>query len=105
MIERAEKLASQIPDLQIDTAHLLQALCEETGGVSAQILHSLSITPERLRVALIDARATYHAPALQAAVYSRQDWEQRIEQQLIRIETEVATIRSMPTQRISADTA
>jgi excisionase family DNA binding protein len=105
MLERAEKLASRIPDLQIDTSHLLQALDEEAGGVSAQILHSLGITPDRLRGALIDARATHHALALQAAVDSRQDWAQRVEQQLVRIETEVATLRSMLAQQTSTDTA
>jgi excisionase family DNA binding protein len=105
VIERAEELASQLPDLQIDTTHVLQAICEEVGGVSAQILRSCGITPERLRVVLIDIRTTYDAPAPQATAYGRAGWEQRIEQQLARIETELAVIRSMLTQRTSTDTA
>jgi ATP-dependent Clp protease ATP-binding subunit ClpB len=98
VIERAEELASQVPDLQIDTPHLLQAICEEADGVSAQILHSFGVTSERLRVVLIDVRDTHHTHAPQAAEHDRPDWEQRIEQQLARIETELAAIRSMLTR-------
>jgi excisionase family DNA binding protein len=93
MIQRAEELASLLPDLQIDTSHLLQAICEEADGVSAQILHSFGITPERLRGALLEAHVT--PSASQAAAPRGADWEQRIEQQLTRIETELAAIRSM----------
>jgi excisionase family DNA binding protein len=105
VIERAEELAGQLPDLQIDTSHLLQAICEEADGVSAQLLHSFGVTPERLRVALLDVRATHQAPAPQAAAHRSADWEQRVEQQLARIEAELAAIRSMLTQRTSIDTA
>jgi excisionase family DNA binding protein len=105
VIERAEELASQVADLQIDTSHLLQAICEEADGVSAQILHSFGVTPERLLVVLIDVRTTHHTHAPQAATHGRPDWEQRIEQQLARIETELAAIRSIFTQRTSTDTA
>ena|SRR6266540_1886954 len=85
--------------------HLLQAICEEADGVSAQILHSFGVTPERLLVVLIDVRTTHHTHAPQAATHGRPDWEQRIEQQLARIETELAAIRSIFTQRTSTDTA
>jgi excisionase family DNA binding protein len=104
MIQRAEELASLKPDLQIDTSHLLQAICEEADGVSAQILHSFGVTPERLRGALLDVRATHQAAAPQAATHHSPDWEQRIEQQLTRIETELAAIRSMLTLPDSSDT-
>lgn len=100
VFERAEELASRLPDLQIDTSHLLQAICEEPEGVSAQILHSFGVTPERLRVVLIDVRATQHIQAPQATSHSRPEWEQRIEQQLARIETELVAIRSILTQSI-----
>jgi excisionase family DNA binding protein len=103
IIQRAEELANLLPDLQIDTSHLLQAICEETDGVSAQILHSFGVTPERLRVVLLDLRATHQAAAPQAA-HGRAEWEQRIEQQLTRIETELVTIRSMLTRPSSSDT-
>jgi len=83
--------------LRIDTSHLLQAICEEADGVNAQIPHSFGVTPERLRVVLIDVRDTHHIHAPQAAEHDRPDWEQRIEQQLARIETELAMIRSMLT--------
>jgi excisionase family DNA binding protein len=105
VLERAEELASQLPDLQIDTAHVLQAICAEADGVSAQILHSFGVTPEQLRVVLIDVHATHHAPAPHIAAHDHQDWEQRIAQQLARIETELGAIRSMLTQRTSTDTA
>ena len=95
IIQRAEELANQLPDLQIDTGHFLQAICEETDGVSAQILQSFGLTPERLRVALLDIHAKHQAAAPQAAVHRSADWEQRIEKQLTQIETELAAIRSL----------
>ena len=104
MIQRAEELASLKPDLQIDTSHLLQAICEEADGLSAQILHALGVTPERLRGVLLNVRATPQAAAPQAATPRSADWEQRIEQQLTRIETQLAAIRSMLTQPKSSDT-
>jgi excisionase family DNA binding protein len=104
MIQRAEELASLKPDLQIDTSHLLQAICDEADGVSAQILHSFGVTPDRLRIVLLDVRATQQAAAPQAATHHSPDWEQRIEQQLTRIETELAAIRSMLTPPNSSDT-
>jgi excisionase family DNA binding protein len=103
VLERAEELASQLPELQIDTAHVLQAICAESDGVSAQILHAVGITPEQLRVVLIDVRTTHDAPVPHATADSRPGWEQRIEQQLTRIETELVAIRSMLTQRTSTD--
>jgi excisionase family DNA binding protein len=105
VIERAEALASQVPDLQIDASHLLQAICEAADGVSAQLLHSFGVTPERLRVGFINVRASQHVHTPQATAHGRLEWEQRIEQQLIRIETELVAIRSMLTQRSSTDTA
>jgi excisionase family DNA binding protein len=104
ILERAEELASLLPDLQIDTSHLLLAICEEADGVSAQILHSVGVTPERLRVMLLDLRAAHQAAAPQAATHRSPDWELRIEQQLIHIETELAAIRSMLTGPSSTDT-
>lgn len=104
ILQRAEELASQRPDLQIDTNHMLQAICEEADGVSAQILHSLGVTPERLQVVLINIHAAHEAAAPPAATHRRADWEQRIEQQLTRIETELAAIRSMLTRPSSSDT-
>jgi excisionase family DNA binding protein len=104
IIQRAEELATQLPDLQIDTSHFLQAICEETEGVSAQILQSFGITAERLRVALLDLHAKHQAAMPEAAVHRSADWEQRIEQQLTRIETEVAAIRSLLTRPSSDKT-
>ena len=104
MIQRAEELASLKPDLQIDTSHLLQAICDEADGVSAQLLHSVGVTPERLRSVLLDVRATHPAAAPQTATPRSADWEQRIEQQLTRIETELTEIRSLLTQRSRRDT-
>ena len=72
--------------------------------MSAQILQSFGVTPERLRVVLLDLRAAHQAAAPQAATGRSPDWEQRIEQQLTRIETELAAIRSILT-RPSSDTA
>ena len=103
IIQRAEELANLLPDLQIDTSHLLQAICEEADGVSAQILQSFGVTPERLQVVLLDIRAAHQAAAPEAT-YGRAEWEQRIEQQLTRIETELAAIRSMLTRPSSSDT-
>jgi excisionase family DNA binding protein len=104
VLKRAEELANLLPDLQIDTSHILQAICEETDGTSAQLLHSFGITPERLRVVLSDMRATQQAPAPQATAQSQGEWEQRIEQQLARIETELRAIRAMFTRPSSSDT-
>ncbi|HEX5839835.1 MAG TPA: Clp protease N-terminal domain-containing protein [Anaerolineales bacterium] len=103
MLDRAEELANLLPDLQIDTSHILQAICEEEGGVSAQILYSMGVTPERLQVVLLDLRTAYPAAAPQAAE-GRAEWEQRIEQQLTRIEAELAAIRSMLTRPGSSET-
>jgi excisionase family DNA binding protein len=99
IIHRAEELANLRPDLQIDTSHFLMAILEEEDGVSAQILQSFGITPQRLQVALLDRRAA-EPPTSQ----DRADWEQRIEQQLTRIETELAAIRSMLTRSGSSET-
>jgi|RhiMetdeSRZDD1v2_1073273.scaffolds.fasta_scaffold314694_2 excisionase family DNA binding protein len=104
IIQRAEELASQLPELQIDNSHVFLAICEEVDGVSAQILHSLGVTPERLRVVLLDIHAAHQAAAPPAATHRSTDWEQRIEQQLTRIETELVTIRSMLSQPTSSDT-
>jgi excisionase family DNA binding protein len=97
VIHRAEELANLRPDLHIDTGHLLQAICEEADGASAQILHAFGVTPERLPGVLLEVRAANPAAAPQAARPRSADWEQRIEQQLSRIETELAAIRSMLT--------
>ena len=104
ILQRAEELANLLPDLQIDTSHILQAICEEADGVSAQILQSFGVTPERLQVVLLDLRATHQAAVSPAATQGSPDWEQRIEQQLTRIETELAAIRSMLTRPSSSDT-
>lgn len=102
-LQRAEELATLRPDLQIDTGHIFLAICEEADGVSAQILRSFGVTPERLRVVLLDLRATHQAAAPQAA-RDRAEWEQRIEQQLTRIETELVAMRSMLTRTSNGDT-
>lgn len=104
ILQRAEELANLLPDLQIDTSHILQSICEEADGVSAQILHSLGVTPERLRSVLLEIRARQQTAAPQAATHRGADWEQRIEQQLTRIETDLAAIRSMLTRPSSRDT-
>jgi excisionase family DNA binding protein len=104
VIERAEELASQVLDLQIGISHLLQAIFEEVDSVSAQILNAFGVTAERLRVVLLDVRATHQAAAPQAATHRGADWEQRIEQQLTRIETELVAIRSMLTRSSSRNT-
>jgi excisionase family DNA binding protein len=95
VLKRSEELASLLPDLQIDTSHIFLAISEEADGVSAQILQSFGVTPERLRVALSEMPAARQAPMPQEPVRSRSEWEQRIEQQLTRIETELAAIHSM----------
>ena len=97
IIQRAEELASLLPDLQIDTSHFLRAICEEPDGVSAQILQSCGVTLERLQVVLLDLRPAPPAAAPQA-VYDRTEWEQRVEQQLTHIETELAALRSLLTR-------
>jgi len=94
IIQRGEELASQRPELQIDASHLLMAICEETDGISAQILHSLGVTPERLRIVLLDMLAANRTASPPADTPHSADWEQRIEQQLTRIETELAAIRA-----------
>jgi ATP-dependent Clp protease ATP-binding subunit ClpA len=104
ILKRAEELASLLPDLQIDTSHVFHAIYEESDSVSAQILRSFGVTPERLQVALFDVRAKHQAAAPQAATHRSADWEQRIEQQLTRIETELAAIRSMLSQPSSSIT-
>ena len=104
VIQRAEELANLRPDLQIDTSHLLMAICAEADGVSAQILQSFGITPEQLQIVLLDLRATHQAAAPQATATRSATWEQRVEQQLARIERELAAIRSLLTQPNSSDT-
>lgn len=104
LIQRSEELASLKPELQIDTTHFLQAICEEADGVSGQLLHSFGVTPERLRGVLLKIRDTQQATAPQTTTHRSADWEQRIEQQLTRIETELAAIRSMVSQPGSSDT-
>ena len=101
-LKRAEELANLLPDLQIDTSHILMAICEEPDGVSAQILHSFGVTPERLQVVLFHLRAENQVTAPQAAP-NRDEWEQRIEQHLTRIETELAAIRSLLTRPGNGD--
>jgi excisionase family DNA binding protein len=95
IIKRAEVLANHLPDLQIDCAHLLIAICEEAGGATAEALRSFAITPERLRVVLLDLRA---APHDQPAAQTEQDpgaWVQGIEQRLARLEAEFAALRAL----------
>jgi ATP-dependent Clp protease ATP-binding subunit ClpA len=98
ILKRAEELANQLPDLQIDTPHILQAICDETDGMSSQLLRSSGITPERLRVVLLEMRAQQDIPESQVTAHRQGEWEQRIEQQLARIETELAAIRSVLSQ-------
>ena len=104
VIQRAEELANLRPDLQIDTSHLLMAICAEADGVSAQILQSFGITPEQLQIVLLDLRATHQAAAPQATTTRSATWEERVEQQLTRIESELAAIRSLLTPPNSSDT-
>jgi len=103
VIQRAEELANLRPDLQIDTSHLLMAICEEVDGVSAQILQSVGITPQRLQVVLLDFRDALQ-PAEPQAASSQAGWEQRLEQHLSRIESELAAIRSLLIQTNSSET-
>ena len=103
ILDRAEELANLLPDLQIDTSHIFQAICEEADGVSGQILQSLGVTPQRLKVVLLDLRVVHQAAAPQSG-HGRAEWEQRIEQQLTHIETELAVIRSIVTRLGSSDT-
>jgi excisionase family DNA binding protein len=104
ILERAEQLASEVPDLQIDTTHILLAICEQADSVSAQILYSFGVTPERLQLALMDVYAARRAAAPPAGSHRSADEQQRIEQQLTRIETELAAIRAMLTRPGSSDT-
>jgi excisionase family DNA binding protein len=104
VLKRAEELANQLPDLQIDTSHILQAICDETDGISSKILHSSGVTPERLRVVLLELRAQQDAAAPQVSMHRQGEWEQRIEQQLARIETELAAIRSVLSRGIGIPT-
>lgn len=94
IIQRSEELANLRPDLHIDTSHFLLAISEEADGASAQILYSFGVTPERLRVVLPDLRASHPAAAPETGTSPSAGWEQRIEQQLTRIEAELAAIRS-----------
>lgn len=98
VLKRAEELANLKPDLQIDTSHILLAICEEPDGMSAQILHSFGITPDRLRIALSEVPGTYPVAASHEATHDQAAWEQRIQQQLTRIEAELAAIRSILAQ-------
>jgi excisionase family DNA binding protein len=98
IIGRAEELANLRPDLRIDASHFLMAICEEADGVSAQILQSVGVTPQRLQVVLLELRPADPAGAPQAATSRNAGWEQRIEGQLTRIEAELAAIRSMLAQ-------
>jgi excisionase family DNA binding protein len=104
VLQRAEELANLRPDLQIDTSHLLMAICEEADGVGAQILQSFGVTPERLQIVLLDLLATHRAATPQATTISKTDWEQRVEQQLTHIERELTVIRSLLTRPNSSDT-
>ena len=97
IIHRAEELANLRPDLQIDASHFLLAISEEADGVSAQILQSVGVTPQRLQVELINLRPASPAAAPQAP-HGRAEWERRIEKQLTSIESELATIRSLLTR-------
>jgi len=97
ILQRAEELANLRPDLQIDTSHLLMAICAEPDGISAQILQSFGVTPDRLQVVLLELRAVRPAAAPQA-VYDRSEWEQRIEQQLTQIGNELVALRALLTR-------
>ncbi len=106
VLKRAEELASFLPDLQIDSSHIFQAICEEADGASAQILQSFGVTPERLRVALSEMPATQQAPAVAApneTASVRAEWERRIDQQLTGIQTELAAIRAILTRLNGSD--
>lgn len=100
IIQRAEALASQVPDLHIDALHIFQAIYEEADGVSAQTLRALGVTPERLQVALLNVRSAQLAEKRPSLPSPQQDanWAQRIEQQLARIENELGAIRSLLTR-------
>jgi excisionase family DNA binding protein len=104
IMARMEELASQLPDLQIDASHIFLAICEEADGVSAQILRSFGVTPERLRLALLDIRAAQQAAAPQPGAHHNTDREQSIEQRLTQIETELAAMRAMLTRPGSSGT-
>lgn len=103
VIQRAEELANLRPDLQIDTSHLLMAISEEVDGLSAQILQSVGITPQKLQVVLLDHRDALQSAVPQAAS-GRAEWEQRVEQKLTRIEADLAAIRSLLIQPNSSGT-
>jgi excisionase family DNA binding protein len=103
VLQRAEELANLRPDLQIDTSHLLLAICEEVNGVSAQILQSVGVTPQRLQFVLLDRSAASQVAESKVA-HVRAEWEQRIEQQLTHIESELSAIRSWLTSLNSSDT-
>jgi excisionase family DNA binding protein len=95
IVKRAEVLANHLPDLQIDCAHLLTAICEEAGGATAETLRSFAITPERIRAALLDLRA---APHDQPTAQTEPDpgvWAQGIEHRLAHLETEFAALRAL----------
>jgi len=102
IMQRMEELASEGMDLQIDASHIFIAIVEQPDGTSAQILRSAGVTPERLRNALLEVRAAQLATAPPSApqppAHRGAAWEQRIEQQLTRLETELAAIRALLTR-------
>ena len=71
VLKRAEELASLLPDLQIDSGHIFQAICEEADGASGQIMKSFGVTPERLQVALSVMPADTPASSGSSAARSR----------------------------------
>ncbi len=106
VLKRAEELASLLPDLQIDSSHIFQAICEEADGVSAQILQSFGVTPERLRIAFFEMSASQQAAVElgpNEAAHDRAEWEQRIERRLSLIETELAAIHTKLTRLSGSD--
>ena len=98
VLQRSEELANMRPDLQIDASHILQAICMDEDSASAQILHSFGVTPERVGGVLLEIRVTQPAAAPQTGRPRGADWEQRIERQLTRIETELTGIRALLSQ-------
>jgi excisionase family DNA binding protein len=105
VIKRAEELANRLPDLQIDSAHLLVAICEEAGGTAAEILRSFAITPERLEVVLIDLRAVQHSQPIPQLEQGRDAWAHVIEQRLAHLETEFAALRALLTRQERASSS
>jgi excisionase family DNA binding protein len=99
VIKRAEEFANRLPDLQIDSTHLLVAICEEAGEATAEILRSFAMTPERLEVVLIDLQAAQHGQPAQQAEQGRDAWAYAIEQRLIHLETEFTALRALLTRQ------